>query len=311
MIKKEPTYFDMVYEEMKQCEGYALLNMFTFEAAIRNPGAKKLLSLIDNASADTTLDAFIDGDNTYINAKQTLKEKYLLDYDKYKQYKIQRYPYIRDYNYLLNIHRKLKEDINIGLNKRKSADVVLSRMRELMQHHKKSHTYNLHLHQNESHYIHYANLPFYRPMMSIQEKDSIIKIEIPLFQIHKSDFESYFKELQKNLKNTLVDINAYHELSSSFYNLIEKKKNKAETIAMMFFTWDYVQYFESSNSYTPDYLKVNLCADITKMISGNVNEKTARNKAEDYLLDMKKLIEGAEYKKYYTTLSEVRTQKEQ
>ena len=295
----EPNYFDMVYEEMKMCEPYALLNMFTFEAAIRNPEVKEQLTLIENATAEEHFDAFIEGNTKYKDAKNILKNKYYIDYDEYHKYKIYKDSYLKEYNHMLNIYKKLKYDICVGINRDISLDIVLSRMRKLIQKYKKSQSYNLHLHEEESSYVHYANLPFNRPMMSIQKKDNIIKIEIPLFYIHKNDFKSYFTELQKSLHNTLEDISAYHKLSNSFYHIIETTKNKAETIAMMFFTWDYVKYYESSHSYRPDYLKRHLCADITKMIMGNVNEKTARSKAEDYLVEMRNLIEKAEYKKYY------------
>lgn len=298
-MKQEPTYFDMVYEEMKMCEDYALLNMFTFEAAIRNSEVKKLLHIIDTASAEEQLDALMNDDSTYKDTKEILKEKYLLDYDKYREYNIHKQSSVKDYNHLLQLHRKLKSDINIDINREKSLDVVSSKMSLLIQKYKKNNSYNLHLHKEKLQYVHHANLPFFRPLMQIEKQDSVIKIEIPLFQIHKNDFSSYFKELQKNLKNTLADISTYHDSSNSFYSLINHKKSKAETIAMMFFTWDYVKYFESHNPYTPDYQKRNLCADITEMMSGNVNEGTARSKAEDYLVDMKKVIEGAEYKKFY------------
>ena len=297
---REPNYFDMVYEEIKMCEPYALLNMFTFEAAIRNPVVKKQLTLIDDATADEQLDALLEGNDEYKDAKEILKKKYLLDYDKYRQYKTQKDSYIQDYSYLLKIHKKLKQDDNIGINRKISLGIVFSRMSKIIQTYKKSNAYNLHLDKGNSKYIHYANLAFYRPMMSIPEQYSVIKIEIPLFQIHKNDFASYFEQLQKNMKNTLADISEYHDSSNSFYNMIKTVKSKAETIAMMFFTWDYVEYYESCNSYTPDYLKRNLCADITEMMMGNVNEGTARSKAEDYLVDMKKLIVNAKYKKFYT-----------
>lgn len=289
----------MIYQEMKQCEDYALLNMLTFEAAIRHPKVKELLAIMDSASAEEQLDALMNDDDKYKKTREILKEKYLLDYDKYREYKIQKEPYLKDYNHLLHIHKKLKDDINIGINRTKSLKVVASAMLDLIQKYKKSNSYNLHLHKKESKYIHYANLPFYRPLMTSREEESVIRIEIPLLHVHKNDFSSYFEELQKNINKTLDEIDAYHKLSQSFYSLIEKGKNKSETLAKMFFTWDYVEYFESCHLYTPDYKHANLYADITEIVGGEINEKTARSTAQNYFTPMKKLIMGAEYLNFY------------
>jgi hypothetical protein len=85
-LKKEPELSDFIYEEFRQCEEYALMNMITFEAAIRNKRVKEIIGELKSVSNEKKLDALLEGDDTYSILKKELREKYYLEYNDYLEY---------------------------------------------------------------------------------------------------------------------------------------------------------------------------------------------------------------------------------
>ena len=85
----EPKLSDAIYVEIGECEEYALLNLITYEAAIRNPRVKEILSLLDNVFAEEKLDAMLEGDDRYSTLQKELKEEFWFDYDEYVKFTTQ------------------------------------------------------------------------------------------------------------------------------------------------------------------------------------------------------------------------------
>ncbi len=84
VLVMEPKLSDEIYEEMRQCEDYALINLITYEAAIRNTNVIKILAELDSYDR-----------SGYPSSKlflkvQKLKEEYLFDYYAYKTYQGQK-----------------------------------------------------------------------------------------------------------------------------------------------------------------------------------------------------------------------------
>lgn len=86
-MREEPKLSDYIYEEIRQCEEYALMNLVTFEAAIRNNRVREILSLLDSVSAEQKLDSMLENTyDVYSDLKKELKEDYFIDYNEYVEY---------------------------------------------------------------------------------------------------------------------------------------------------------------------------------------------------------------------------------
>ncbi len=85
-MRKKPKLSDFIYKEIRQCEEYALMNMITFEAAIRNKRVKEIIGELKSVSNEKKLDALLEGDDTYSILKKELREEYYLDYNDYLEY---------------------------------------------------------------------------------------------------------------------------------------------------------------------------------------------------------------------------------
>jgi hypothetical protein len=82
-LRQEPKPTDAIYQEIEECEPYALLNLITFEMTIRNSEVKKMIDKLNKMPIHESLNF----DSEYQVIRNKLKEKYLFDYLSYKDYK--------------------------------------------------------------------------------------------------------------------------------------------------------------------------------------------------------------------------------
>jgi len=70
-----------------------------------------------------------------------------------------------------------------------------------------------------------------------------------------------------------------------FYDEVNETKSKAETYALMFYVWDYVEWWKEQNGiFTPDETGRTVYAEIADSIGIEVNDRTGRSpKVEKYL----------------------------
>ena len=298
-MRKEPEYSDFIYEEIRECEEYALMNMITFEAAIRNPRVKEILSILDSTVADRQMDSMMKPYDTIGSFRKELSEDYYLNYFDYKEYKRIREPFL--YNNTSpkqadSEYQKLLDEISIentiSSNKKLST-------KELVQKYKK--TYIIHFKNNEDNeHRHSLELPLYRPKMDIPQKNSSVKIEIPMYHIHPKDIKAYYERLSEKHEELLKEAQTYYKIEELFFDETEEKKSKSEVYSRRFFVWDYVQWWlEKYGTYTPDKTAGSLYYKIGLKVGLEPHPDTGRNPTiENDLTNIKKLIEGG-YKRFY------------
>ena len=303
-LRKEPEYSDFIYEEIRQCEEYALMNMITFEAAIRNSEVKKILSELDSASSSQQLDSIFESNDIYLDLIRKLKEDYYLDYYEYHTYAINKKDFLDGHTPKSS---SLGEEIQAKANKiqaeyeyvdSKTAPTVI----EQVFLYKKYNNRHLHVsHDKDTSHTHHLSLPLYRPKMNSPQANSSISIQVPMYHIHPKDIKAYYKRLAEEHENLLKEVQEYYEIKELFFDETEEKKNKSEIYSKMFFVWDYVQWWlEKYDGFTPDMTAGSLYYEIGQKIGFDPHPDTGRNASvEKYLENMKKLINHTGYKRFY------------
>ena len=306
-MPNEPSYGDFIYEEIRQCEEYALLNMVTFEATIRNSKVKQMLGVLDAKGSEGMLDAMLKEDNHLKACKRLLKGKYLLDYNAYAEYRRERDRFFAEIS-VGDIEYDTVEDAEAEA----MDQISLSRVR---QYKKYSIIVN---HDNHNAHTHYLSLPFYRPKAYVPQKHSIIDIQVPVYLIHPQGIKDYYQRLGGKHLETMQDAQFYYELEELFFDTTDKKKSKAAKYAEMFFAWDYVQWWEQNQkpkqkdrdkdeSYNFTTRR-SLYAEIAEMIDKSekntgrrtTNEGTGRNATVEKNMEIAtRLIEKCGYKEFY------------
>jgi len=304
MVLKEPKISDFIYEEIRQCEDYALLNMITFEAAIRNEKVMGILNHLDSVSSKDRLDAILEVDDRYSQMIRELRENYFLDYDAYARY-------IREKNNFLERHGG---KINIDLEYQRVIDKIQSgyiadissykrlSVKEQVQLYKKKYGYNVIVdHDEHAAHTHYLTLPLYRPKMHAPQKESVIYIEIPMYHIHPKHMKRYYERLAEEHMKIMEEARDYYKYEKLFFDEADEKQSKAKTYAQMFFVWDYMAWWEEQDkTLTPTKTKRTVYAEIAEMISANVEDKSGRPSAvEKYFEEMNRLIGKNRYKEFY------------
>jgi len=304
-MRKEPRLSDFIYEEIRQCEEYALLNLITYEAAIRNPRLVEMLAQLDSVSSEERLDTMLsdekDEKDKYIVLNEELEDEYFFDYQAYVDYTRNKKIFLENYTeqkILDPEYQKIIDEHRIE-NDYKTDDEVPS-VEEQVKLYKKKQEYTLIVNyvNNTSHTL---AVPLYRPKMAIPQKDSNINIIVPMYHIHPDDITAYYERLMKAHKDAIVEAKEYYEYEGLFYDEVDETKNKAETYAMKFFVWDYVSWWKQENgTFTPEKTSRGLYAKISEEIGATVSDKTGRSpKVEKYLEAMTGLVEKSGYKKFY------------
>ena len=80
---KEPKLSDDIYEEIRKCEKYALLNLISYEAAIRNTRVREILGKLDSDGESGYMGDFT---NEIFLKVQELKNEYFFDYYAHRKY---------------------------------------------------------------------------------------------------------------------------------------------------------------------------------------------------------------------------------
>ncbi len=309
---KEPKQSDSIYREIEKCEGYALMNLVTFEAAIRNSRVQEILKILNSKSSEEKLDALLDGSDKYIKLMEELREDYYLDYKDYRDYLESNCSFCeRMLDSLIEVgmafpftQRKLiKENYFYDPNVYRG-EVIKQGMslEEFLEKYKQELSRFLHVNRNDGDaYIHKVSLPLYRPLLNAPQKHSMMSIEIPMYHIHPKEFESYYEKLYEAHKDMIDEAKGYYVEEELFYDETDSKKSKSSTYAEMFFVWDYVAWWKQENgTFTPEETSRGLYAEISEMIGASVDDRTGRSaKVEKHLVQMTSLIEKSEYKKFY------------
>lgn len=299
-MRKEPEYSDLIYEEIRECEEYALMNMITFEAAIRNPRVKELLSILDSTVTDRQMDSMMKPFDVISAFRKELSEDHYLNYYDYKDYKR-----IRE-SFLYNNTKQEQDDSayqelldEISIEHTASGYKKLS-TKELVKKYKETYTVHSKNYKNNEH-RHISELSLYRPKMDIPHKNSSIKIEVPMYHIHPKDIKAYYNRLSEQHVELLKEAQVYYKIEELFFDETEEKKSKSEIYSRMFFVWDYIQWWlERYGTYTPDMTAGSLYYEIGQKIGFDPHPDTGRNATvEKYLENMKKLINHSGYKRFY------------
>ena len=303
-MRKEPELTDFIYEELQQCEEYALMNMITFEAAIRNNRVKEILNILDSVSAEGQLDSMMEAYDVQAAFRKELQEDYYLDYREYRAYMNTRELFLDRYTPKSS---SLGEEIQAKANKiqaeyeyvdSKTTPTVI----EQVFLYKKYNNRHLHVsHNKDTSHTHHLSLPLYRPKMNSPQANSSISIQVPMYHIHPKDIKAYYKRLADEHENLLKEVQKYYEIKELFFDETEEKKNKSEIYSKMFFVWDYVQWwFKKYGSFTPNMTAGSLYYEIGQKIGFDPHPDTGRNATvEKYLENMKKLINHSGYKRFY------------
>jgi len=305
---KEPQLSDFIYEEIRQCEKYALLNLITFEAAIRNAEVMRILNGLDVMSSEEKLDAVLEGDNEFYGLTEKLREEYFLDYNTYVEYTrgkkafLERYLDARD---LDPAYQSIVDEIQAEYAY--DADNKALSVKEEVERYKKNHTYNLIVnHDLHASHTHHLSLPLYRPKMHIPQRESTIHIDVPMYHIHPKDIKNYYASLAEKHLEVMRDAAVYYKEEELFYDMVSDAKSGADTYATMFFVWDYVKWWEEENgTFTPDATAGMLYAEIAEMIGATIDDRSGRSATvQKYMEVMTKLIDKRGYKQFYIPKSE-------
>jgi hypothetical protein len=297
---KEPERSDFIYEEIRQCEEYALLNLVTFEAAIRNPKVLDILKVLDSVSSRKRLSLLpnINRNDAYLRPMHELKEEYFLDYFDYLEYTKRRESFLESHT----IQKVLSEELREKANKIQSLypNETVS-VKHLVGLYKKKSAFNLHVnHNNHTSHTHNLVLPLYRPKMAIPQQESSINITIPMYHVHPKDIKVYYERLLKKHLEIVEEASDYYLETELFYDIVDETKSKSSTYADMFFTWDYLTWRQSND--------VGLASTSTStMTRRSMYEELASSHPdtgrvaiiEKYVEKMNKLIRDCEYKQYY------------
>jgi hypothetical protein len=309
-MSEEPKLSDFIYEEIRQCERYALLNMIAFEAAIRNSEVKEKITALHEYSDSRRRFEMLISDHERLDKmseiKEKLKNKYFFDYDSYAEYERRRQEFLKRYQ---DHESRLPPEVQEISNKIRAeyegeADKAKPTIKEQVKKYKKH--YNLIVgHDNHAAHTHYLSLPMYRPMLHIPQKDSVVSIRVPMYYIHPSDVKDYFEHLAEAYMELIEDARQYYRENELNYDVADEKKSKAETYAQMFFVWDYVQWRkEQSEQQMSDETLRTIYAEVAEIIGANVNDTTGRSaKVEKYLETMERLIEKCGYKQFFAPRS--------
>lgn len=304
MLKK-PQVFDFIYEEIRQCEEYALLNLLTFEASVRNPRVIEILNQLDGVSSEEQLDAMIDDDtdDIYVVLKKELKNEYFLDYETYTEYTRVKRAFLETYSDKKSLDPKYHMIVDkIQAEYEDDTAYQMPSVKEQVELYKKRHTYNVIVKHNKlASHTHHLSLPLHRPKMYIPQKESMIHIEVPMYHIHPKDIKAYYQRLMDKHHEVIAEAKEYYMYEELFYDEVNETKSKAETYALMFFVWDYVEWWKEQNGiFTPDKTARTVYPEIADSIGADVNDKTGRSpKVEKYLEEMNKLISKCGYKRFY------------
>jgi hypothetical protein len=304
-MSREPQLSDFIYEEIRQCENYALLNMITFEAAIRNEEVRSMINDLNAVSSEDQLDAILNGDDKFSAVKVKLRENYFFDYDMYVEYTRVKSAFLETYSDEKSLDPEYQKIVDrIQEEYEYDTDYKIPSTRQQVELYKKYHAYNVIVnHDEHTSHTHHLSLPLYRPKMHIPQKTSIIHIEIPMYHIHPKDIANYYASLADKHMTIMSEAKEYYIYEELFYDKVDEKESKAETFALMFFVWDYVKWWKEYNgAFTPDETARTVYSEIAKIIGADVNDRTGRSsKVEKYIEAMNKLISKCEYKKFYTS----------
>ncbi len=302
-MRKEPEQTGFIYEELRQCEEYALMNMITFEAAIRNTRVKEILSVLNSVSAERQLDSMLlDTYDVNADLKRELQENYYLDYYEYRTYMNNKESFLDKYKI---VSSSLPAEIQEMANKiqkgyhDETLEVVEVSVEDRVALYKKNNNYILHVNHNEhTSHTHNLSLPLHRPKMAIPHKDSTINIKIPMYHIHPKDIKAYYKRLLEKHLEIVSDAGDYYHLEELFFDETDETKSKASIYAEMFYVWDYIQWWkEKYGAFTPDMTARSVYFEIGEKIGASIQDRTGRYpKVEKYLENMGKIIDGG-YKK--------------
>ena len=312
---KEPQLSDFIYEEIRQCEKYALLNLITFEAAIRNAEVMRMLNYLNAITSEDQLDAIMDDDYKFMNRKKifpkklqsALQENFFLDYKTYAAYEQVKKAFLETYCDEKSLDPEY-QDIVDEMQAEYDTNYKAPSVKEQVELYKKRHAYNVIVnHDLHTSHTHYLSLPLYRPKMHIPQKESTIHIDVPMYHIHPKDIKNYYESLAEKHLKVMVDATEYYRVEELFFDMVNDTKSKAGTYAEMFFVWDYVKWWEQENrTFTPDDTARMLYAEIAyDHISVTVDDKTGRSATvEKYMEVMKGLIDKCGYKQFYVPKNE-------
>jgi len=303
-MSKEPQLSDFIYEEIRQCENYALLNMITFESAIRNEDVRGMINNLNAVSSEDQLDAILNGDDKFSAEKVKLREDYFFDYDTYVEYTRVKSAFLETYSDEKSLDPEYQKIVDrIQEEYEYDTGYKIPSTREQVELYKKHHAYNVIVnHDEHTSHTHHLSLPLYRPKMHIPQKNSMIHIEIPMYHIHPKDIKTYYQILIDKHQEVIREAKDYYKDEELFYDEVNEAKSRAEIYALMFFVWDYVKWWKEHNgAFTPGETARTVYSEIAEIIGADVNDRTGRSpKVEKYIEAMNKLISKCEYKKFYT-----------
>ncbi len=106
-MEEEPKLSDDIYEEIRKCDRYALLNLISYEAAIRNIRVKEILSELDSDGESGYMG---DLTNEFFSKVQELKNEYFFDYYAYREYqgRISNKEHIEDVSHRFHVRNNNK-----------------------------------------------------------------------------------------------------------------------------------------------------------------------------------------------------------